>query len=166
MKTITITVEMEDSQIECLKRISNHCAYILDDLLHLLGNEDGNSRIKISTRTNILKEPSKGNSSTGQSDETAIDKREDLKPEYMFAADAAEYLRTTTKKIALFRQNNLVKYSKFGKNFVYKKSWLDTFSEEWAGYDLSNEERIRHSISEKAWRETHDIGKPKKSKIR
>ena len=157
---------MEDGQIERLKRISNHCSNILDDLFHLLGNEDGNPLIKIATQTDNPEELSKGNSLIGPSGKTVLDKREDLKPEYMFAEEAAEYLRTTTRKLALFRKNNLVKYAKYGKNFVYKKSWLNDFSEEWADYDLSNEERIQYSISVKAWRESHEIGKPKKRKLR
>lgn len=79
----------------------------------------------------------------------------DLKPEYMFAEDASKYLMTTTRKIALYRQYGLLKYSKLGKHYTYKKSWCDQFMEEWSGYDLSNEAKIRESINAKNWRTKH-----------
>ncbi len=80
----------------------------------------------------------------------------DLKPEYMFAEDASKYLMTTTRKIALYRQHGLLKYGKLGKNYVYKKSWCDQFMEEWSGFDLSSEEKVRSAINERKWREAHD----------
>lgn len=79
----------------------------------------------------------------------------DIKPEYMFQKEASEYLLTTEKKVALFRKYGLLKAGKYGKNYVYKKSWLDEFSETWCGYDLSSEEKIRLAINAKKWREEH-----------
>lgn len=79
----------------------------------------------------------------------------DLKPEYMFADDASKYLMTTTRKIALYRQTGLLKFAKLGKNYVYKKTWLDEFMETWSGYDLSNADRIRSAINERNWRAKH-----------
>lgn len=78
-----------------------------------------------------------------------------LLPEYMYADESAKYIRSTKKKLALYRKYKLLKYGKLGKNFVYKKSWLDSFMEEWAGYDLSNEESVKYSIRAKEWRKKH-----------
>ena len=80
----------------------------------------------------------------------------DLKPEYFFADEASQYLKTTKPKIAMYRKYGLLKYAKFGKNFVYKKSWLDDFAEEWSGYDLSNEAKIRLAINAKKWRSKYE----------
>lgn len=79
----------------------------------------------------------------------------ELVPGYMFAKDAADYLRTTTRKISLYRRNGLLKFGKLGKNYVYKVSWLDEFMEAWSGYDLSNESAVKLAIKEKQWRQTH-----------
>ena len=79
----------------------------------------------------------------------------ELMPDYMFAEGASAYLQTTTRKIALYRKYKLLKYGKLGKNYVYKKSWLDDFMEEWAGYDLSNETAVRLAINGKRWKEKH-----------
>ena len=75
---------------------------------------------------------------------------------YLFGEQAAEYLRTTTRKISLFRRYKLLKSAKFGKSFVYKRSWLDQFAEQWQGYDLSNEKAVQLAISEKKWRSEND----------
>ena len=76
-----------------------------------------------------------------------------LVPGNMFAEEAAEYLRTTTRKISLYRRCGLLRYCKLGKN--YKVSWLDEFMEAWSGYDLSNESAVKLAIKEKQWRQTH-----------
>lgn len=69
--------------------------------------------------------------------------------------EAAEYLHTTDRKIGLYRRNKLIKYAKLGKNFLYKKEWLDQFIEDWQGYDLSNKEKMLNSIALREWRATH-----------
>ena len=76
----------------------------------------------------------------------------DLIPEYLDKSLACRYLRTTPKKLALFRKYEMLKYAKLGKEYVYKRSWLDDFMENWAGYDLSNQERVKTAINEKRWR--------------
>ena len=76
----------------------------------------------------------------------------DLVPGYMFAEEAAAYLKTTTRKISLYRRNGMLKYGKLGKNYVFRKEWLDEFMDEWAGYDLSNEAAVKLAIREKSWR--------------
>ena len=83
-------------------------------------------------------------------------KKDDLQPEFMFAEDASKYLNTTTRKIALYRKHGLLKWAKFGKSYVYKKTWLDDFAEDWSGYDLSNENAILLAINSKKWRSDHD----------
>ncbi|MBR2812177.1 MAG: hypothetical protein IKD69_12440 [Solobacterium sp.] len=132
-------------------------------LIQLFGNEEG-PVIQIKVQDVSSGNQRENKSSTEHNEKPVEDKREDLNPEYMFPDEAAKYLKTTQKKLALFRKYQLVKYTRFGKTFVYKKTWLDDFAEEWAGYDLSNEGRIRLSMKEKDWRQTHDIGKPKKQK--
>ncbi len=80
---------------------------------------------------------------------------EDLNPEYMTLQEAAHYIRASERKIPLFRKYGMLKFTRFGRSFVYKKSWCDDFSEEWAGYDLGNERKIQAAIAEKAWRKKH-----------
>lgn len=82
----------------------------------------------------------------------------DLKPGYWFASEAAVYLNSTERKISLYRRYGLLKYAKFGKNFVYRQSWLDDFAEAWSGYDLSNEQKVKCAIAEKKWRKAHGMG--------
>ena len=79
----------------------------------------------------------------------------DLSNEFMYGKEAAEYLRTTERKIAMFRKHGLLKSAKYGKNYVYRVTWLNEFSEEWAGYDLSNEERLRLAVNSRKWKENH-----------
>lgn len=79
----------------------------------------------------------------------------DLASDYMFGAEASEYLRTTERKLSLYRRHGLLKYSKLGKNYVYRRQWLDEFMETWQGYDLSNEDKVMLAINGKKWREVH-----------
>lgn len=86
-----------------------------------------------------------------------MDSREqELMPEYMFGEEAAQYLQTTPRKISLYRRYGLLRYGKLGKNYVYKKSWLDDFMDAWSGYDLSNEEAVRLAINVKRWKEKNE----------
>lgn len=80
---------------------------------------------------------------------------------YLFAEEAAQYLRTTTRKISLYRRYGLMKSARLGKNYVYRKSWLDEFMDAWHGYDLSNESRVKLAINRKDWERKH--GSDKKS---
>lgn len=82
---------------------------------------------------------------------------EELNNEYVYQKDASQYLRCTERKIALYRKYGLLKSGKLGKNYVYKKSWLDSFMEEWSGFDLSNEEKIKLAIHSKEWHKNHDL---------
>lgn len=79
----------------------------------------------------------------------------DIAPEYMLLDEAAAYLRTTTKKIAMYRKHGLLKAGKLGKSYIYRREWLDSFANQWAGYDLSNESKIINAIAEKSWRAKH-----------
>ena len=83
--------------------------------------------------------------------------RNDLDKNYLFKDESAKYLRTTERKISLYIRYGLLKYTKFGKNYVIKKEWLDEFAEQWSGYDLSNERKIRASINAKRWKEKHSV---------
>ena len=71
----------------------------------------------------------------------------DLVPGYMTGKPASEYLGTTERKVALYRQCGLLRWAKLGKQFVYRREWLDEFMETWAGYDMSNREKIAFSIN-------------------
>lgn len=83
--------------------------------------------------------------------------RNDLESSYLFKDEAAKYLRTTERKISLYIHFGLLKYTKFGKNYVIRKEWLDEFAENWSGYDLSNESKIRLAISGRKWKENHSL---------
>ena len=83
-----------------------------------------------------------------------------LVPEYMYAKEASEYLLTTERKLSMYRQHGLLKWAKLGRNYIYKREWLDTFMSEWSGYDLSSEEAVRLAINSRKWKEKHgDISK-------
>ena len=82
--------------------------------------------------------------------------KENLNSEFMFAPAAAEYLLSTVRKISLYRRYGLLKWCKFGKNYVYRKEWLDEFSKTWGGYDLSNEEKVKQAIRSKEWEKKHE----------
>ena len=84
---------------------------------------------------------------------------DDLVPEFLLAPEAARYLRCTTRKVSLYRRYGLLKSARYGKNYVYKKSWLDAFADEWSGTDLSSEEKIRLALNSKNWKEKHGYGK-------
>lgn len=85
-----------------------------------------------------------------------MERTKDLKPEYLLLSEAAAYLRTTERKISLFRQHGMIQAVKFGKAYVYKKTWLDDFARDWSGYDLSNESKIINAIADKDWSGEHD----------
>lgn len=70
--------------------------------------------------------------------------------------EAAQYLCTTERNLAVLRKYELIKYAKCGKRFIYQREWLDQFLNEWAGYDLSNEANIKFAIHSKAWKEKHE----------
>lgn len=79
-----------------------------------------------------------------------------LLPDYMYQPEAAKYLRTTSRNIALWRKSGLLKAVKSGKAYVYKRSWLDQFMEDWSGYDMSNETKIRFAIKSENWKDKHN----------
>lgn len=80
----------------------------------------------------------------------------DLFPDYMLGPEAAKYIRTTERKISLYRRYKLLEAGKLGKNYVYRKEWLDEFMEEWKGYNLNNEEDVKLAIKEKDWKRKHE----------
>lgn len=75
---------------------------------------------------------------------------------YLFGDQAAQYLRTTTRKISLYRRYGLLKSARLGKSYVYRRSWLDEFMDAWQGFDLSNETAVQLAINEKKWRSAHE----------
>lgn len=75
--------------------------------------------------------------------------------EYMYGDQASKYLKTTERKISLYRRQGLLRFSKLGKSFIYRKEWLDEFMETWSCYDLSNEKQIALAIKSKEWRQKH-----------
>ncbi|MBQ6452708.1 MAG: hypothetical protein IJJ29_12390 [Solobacterium sp.] len=76
-------------------------------------------------------------------------------PEYLNKKEAAAYICSTVKKIALFRKEGMLKFSKLWNEYIYKKYRLDDFMEQWAGYDLSNPEKIRAAVRLKEWKKRH-----------
>lgn len=87
---------------------------------------------------------------------TELLQNDQLLPDYMYQPEAAKYLRTTSRNIALWRKSGLLKAVKSGKSYVYKRSWLDQFMEDWSGYDMSNESKIRFAIKSENWKEKHN----------
>ena len=83
--------------------------------------------------------------------------RNDLLPEYFDRDEAGRYLKIDGRKIDSFRRAGLLRFGRLGRNFIYRKAWLDDFMEEWAGYDLSSEKNIRLAIRSKDWRKTHNV---------
>ena len=83
--------------------------------------------------------------------------RKDMLPEYLTRDEAGDYLQVDGRKIDMFRKNGLLRFGRLGRNYIYKKTWLDDFMEEWSGYDLSSEDNIRLSIKSRNWRDTHNI---------
>lgn len=81
--------------------------------------------------------------------------KETLSPEYFYGDAAARYLNSTERKLALFRKYGLIRWSKLGKSYCYRKLWLDQFMEEWSGYDLSNEANIQLAVRSKEWKVKH-----------
>lgn len=75
--------------------------------------------------------------------------------DYFTQEEAADYLHTTARKIGLYRRRHLLRFGRLGKQFIYKKQWLDDFMEEWSGYDLSNAEKVTLAIAIKHWREEY-----------
>lgn len=81
----------------------------------------------------------------------------DLNPAYLFKNESAKYLRTTERKISLYIRYGLLRYAKYGKNYVIRKDWLDEFAEQWSGYDLSNEDKIKLAINARKWKVKHSV---------
>ena len=81
----------------------------------------------------------------------------DLKKEYLEGDEAARYLRISPRKLPTLRKYRMLKFCKFGRSFVYKKSWLDQFAEDYAGFDLSNEDTIATAAAVKAWEAKHAV---------
>lgn len=75
---------------------------------------------------------------------------------YMHQNEAAEYLLTTPRKVGLYRRLGILKAVRFGKNYCYRREWLDQFAEEWAGYDLSSESKARLAINGRKWKQEHE----------
>lgn len=82
--------------------------------------------------------------------------RDELRGDYVYAEEASKYLHVTIRKISLYRRYGMLKSVKVGRNYVYRLQWLDDFMESWAGYDLSNAEKIKSAIRERGWRKSHD----------
>ena len=81
----------------------------------------------------------------------------DLKTGYHDAPAIAEYGDTTVRKVNLFRRHGLLKAIKFGKKYVFRKEWFDAFAEQYAGYDLSSEEKIIQAKAEHDYRVKHGL---------
>ena len=61
-------------------------------------------------------------------------------------SEVARILGTTTRKIGLYTQFNLIKSIRIGREYQYKSSWVSDFLETWQGYDLRDEHKIRVAI--------------------
>ena len=86
--------------------------------------------------------------------------KEALIADYVYGDEASKYLRITERKLSLYRRYGMLKYSRLGKNYVYRKQWLDDFMEEWSCTDLSNEEKIRLAINGRKWMDKQKTEEP------
>ncbi len=86
-----------------------------------------------------------------------METKKDVSQEYFSRDEAGEYLQVDGRKIDSFRKAGLLRYGRLGRNYIYRKCWLDDFMEEWAGYDLSSDENIKLSIQARNWRNTHNV---------
>jgi hypothetical protein len=78
-----------------------------------------------------------------------------VQPQYMDSEKASHYLSIPIRKLNLYRSEGLIKAVRCGKGYLYRQSWLDDFMEEYAGYDISNRDKIRAAVNEKRWRMSH-----------
>ena len=85
-----------------------------------------------------------------------IERNPDLKPGYYEGREAAQYLRISPRRLPLLRKYGLLKYIKLGRSFIYKREWLDSFMEDYAGYDLTSTEDIMNAAALRAWRLKHE----------
>lgn len=81
---------------------------------------------------------------------------EDKNPEYMFEDEARQYLRVSRRMLPLWRRLGILKPVKFGKAYVYRREWLDSFADSWQGYDIGTEAEILASIALKEWKRKHE----------
>lgn len=79
-----------------------------------------------------------------------------IPPQYMDSEEASNYLRIPIRKLNLYRSEGLIKAVRCGKGYLYRQTWLDQFMEDYAGYDVSNAEKIRLAVNEKKWRSAHE----------
>ena len=80
---------------------------------------------------------------------------EDLMPGYMDSETASRYSTFTKRKLGLFIKYDMLKFAKVGKGYIFRKEWLDEFMEEWNGWDLGTEEKIRFAVESRKWNERH-----------
>lgn len=82
--------------------------------------------------------------------------KSDLMPGFMFEEEARDYMRASRRALPLWRKLGILKALKHGRSYVYRREWLDSFADEWRGYDLSNETAVLASIALKEWRNKHE----------
>lgn len=66
-----------------------------------------------------------------------------MENEYLNAEEAAQILRCSTRKIGELRSGGLLKGLRIGKSYIYRRREIDRFFDEYAGFDLGNESKIR-----------------------
>ncbi len=145
--------------IEHVERILHDIKKVFDDLFYFLSDDKSKLAVKTISQFQDLDFLNNNKPIISNDEKTSSNNDQKLRLDYLYAKDASEYLHTTTRKIALYRKYRLLKYSKLGKNYVYRKVWLDDFMETWAGYDLSNEDNVRLAIRAKEWKTNHKIYK-------
>lgn len=63
--------------------------------------------------------------------------------------DAAKYLRTSKSMIRTMQNQGILKATKMGHGFIFRKKDLDQIIEDWNGYDLSTPESINLALKTK-----------------
>ncbi|WP_102343748.1 helix-turn-helix domain-containing protein [Galactobacillus timonensis] len=63
--------------------------------------------------------------------------------DYLTASEAAQILRCSARKIGELRSGGLLKGLRVGKTYIYRRRDIDTFFDDYAGFDLGNASKIR-----------------------
>ena len=61
-------------------------------------------------------------------------------------SEVAGFLGTTSRKVGLYDSFGMIKSIRIGREYQYRLSWVYDFLEEWSGYDLRDEHKIRVAI--------------------
>lgn len=62
--------------------------------------------------------------------------------------ELADQLKTHEARVGMWRQCGAIKGIKKGKEYIFSRSEVERFLEDYAGYDLSNEFKVKFAVHE------------------